>query len=258
MNKYSKISLLIFKQKLATILEYRANFIIRIVAGFISLLFLVSVWRWFRPDDFQTRIWLFYILAGIIGSFNGSSFYRQMSADINTGQLSFYLLQPFSYLARITAHLLAEAVVNVIISLLAIFSTGLFVHGLVKITWGNLLLAIPFIFLGRLMGLLISFLAGSLSFFWINPDPFYLVLDVILSFLFGSALPFWWLPKIWQNIFLLLPFRSVIATPTEMALGITQSLWPNLLSAVVWLVVLSLVSLRIWKRILVYYEAVGS
>lgn len=258
MSKNGKISLLIFKQKLATILEYRANFIIRIVAGFISLLFLVSVWNWFRPDDFQTRIWMFYILAGIIGSFNGSSFYRQMSADINTGQLSFYLLQPFSYLARITAHLLAEAVVNVIISLLVIFTTGLFINGLVKITWANLVLAIPFIFLGRLMGVLISFLAGSVSFFWMNPDPFYLVLDVVLSFLFGSAFPFWFLPKIWQKIFLFLPFRSVIATPTEAALGITQNLWPNLLSALLWLVVLSIISSRIWKRILVYYEAVGS
>lgn len=249
---------LIFKQKLVVSFEYRANFLIRVINGFISFLFLIAVWQGLRPHDFQTTIWMFYILAGIIGAFNGSSFYRQMSADINSGQLSFYLLQPFSYLARMIAQLLADSVVNVFITLAAIFIVGLFAHGIIQFTFFNLILALPFLLLGRLIGILVSFLFGCLSFLWTNQDAFYLVLDVVLSFLFGATIPFWFLPQVWQNLFLALPFKSVIATPVEMAIGINQNLWQNLISSLVWLVVLAVVSRIIWKKVLVYYEAVGN
>lgn len=257
MANYLRISSLIFRQRLAVILEYRTNFIMRIVAGFISLLFMVTVWQGLRPDDFQGTLWQFYVIAGIVGAVTGEGFYRQMASDVNTGNLSFYLLQQYPYLGRITARLFADALINIGISILTIVVVGLFVRGTISISFVNLLLAIPFLIAGRLMGILINFLAGCVSFIWINPDAFYLVLDTVLFFFFGSMLPFWMLPPVWQKIFVLLPFRSVIATPTEVAVGITSYLIPISISTIIWLGILSFLSARVWKKVLVYYEAVG-
>ena len=252
-----RISYLIFRQRMAIIIEYRVNFVMRIMAGFISLLFMVAVWQGLRPGDFQGTLWQFYVVAGIVGAFTGEGFYRQMSSDINSGQLSFYLLQRYPYLGRMVSRLLADALINIGISVFAIASVGIFVRGSIHLTPLNLFIAAPFLIVGRAISLLINFLAGCVSFIWINPDAFYLVLDTVLFFLFGSMFPFWMLPPIWQKIFLALPFRSVIATPTDAVMGITNSLIPNLVSSIVWFAILGVISAGVWNKVLVYYEAVG-
>jgi ABC-2 type transport system permease protein len=257
MRRLLRISSLLFRQHLSIILEYRANFIMRIVAGFVSLLFMAAVWQGLRPQEFQSTIWQFYIMAGLIGAFTGEGFYREMAADINKGQLSFYLLQSFPYLGRIVARLIADAVVNIGITLTTLFILSFFLHGTVRIEVFSLLIALPLIILGRTIGVLLNFLAGCISFFWISPDALYLVFDTVLFFLFGSLFPFWLLPKFWQNLFVFLPFQAVIAAPTEAAMGLESRLPMNFVSALVWCGLLGLIAYRLWRRVLIYYEAVG-
>lgn len=258
MRKCYKIFLLVYKQRLATILEYRTNFLLRIVAGLVSFIFLVAVWQGLRPQDFKTILWTFYVLVAIIGAFNGEGFYRQMSSDINTGQLSFYLSQPFPYLLRIIARLIADVSVSTGIGIIVIFVVGLFLQNLLNLSIVNILLAIPIMFLGRMISILLNFLAGCLSFVWNNPDALYLLLDVFLFFLYGSLVPFWLLPEFFQKLFLIFPFRAVIATPVEIMMGVYQDVVLNLSSGLLWLIVLAIFSKMVWDKVLVHYEAVGN
>ena len=257
MTKTFKVSWIIFYTRLATIIEYRTNFILRIVAGFLSLLFLIAVWQGLRPDEFQTTFWMFYVLAGIIGPLNGEGFYRHIANEINSGQLSFYLVTPFPYLIRIIARLMADVLVSTGIGIVVIIIISFFIQGLITVSFPVILLAIPFIILGRIIGILLNFLAGCVAFKWINPDAFYLLLDTFLFFLMGSFVPFWIFPIWLQKIFILIPFRSVIATPIEIIMGRTENMVVYLTSGIIWAVILSYFSYKIWKKVLVYYEAVG-
>ena len=73
----------------------------------------------------------------------------------------------------------------------------------------------------------------------------------------GSFVPFWIFPIWLQKIFILIPFRSVIATPIEIIMGRTENMVVYLTSGIIWAVILSYFSYKIWKKVLVYYEAVG-
>lgn len=256
-NHTLSVSLLIFRQGLSNIFEYRTNFFLRILGGFLSFLFLVSIWQALRPQDFSSTFWMFYVLAGIIGAFTGEGFYHQMAAEINQGQLSYFLLQPFGYFPRKVSKLFADSLVSAAVSLVVICITAIFVKGIFVVSWQNILLMIPFLILGKVIGILTSFLAGCISFIWIQPEAFYLVLDGILGALYGGLVPFWVLSENWQKVLLLFPFRSVIATPTEIAIGVTAGIDQKLLSSTLWAIIMVLASFNIWKKVSIHYEAVG-
>lgn len=257
MTKNFRVLSLIFRQKLAASLEYRTNFVFKILNSFLTFILLVTVWQALRPEDFGKEIWSFYVLGSFIAAFNGESFYRTMSGDISTGNLSFKLLRPFSYFYEQSAKVFADAFLGIAISSGVIVLATIFVTGFLNLNLANLLFAAAFIFIGRAISLLISFLAGCASFIWINPDPFYLVLDVCLYALYGLLIPFWLLGQNWQNLINIFPFRHVVATPVEIALGRTDNLLIYFAGGLFWLIVLSLTSRKIWQKVLVHYEAVG-
>lgn len=257
MIRYFKIASIIFRQELSSIIEYRTNFILNIVSGLIGFIFLVSVWQALRPNEFTSVIWAFYVLISLLVDLNGEGFYRKMSADINSGNLSFVLLQPYSYFLRMSSKTMANSLVSFVITLAIVLLASFLIRGSFSLSPVNILIAIPFIFVGRLISLLFSFLVGCVSFVWPNPDAFYLVIDVIIGALFGALIPFWFLPSSWQQVINLLPFRAVVATPVEIILGRASNPIPLLAVSLIWLAIMIFFATRIWKRVLNLYEAVG-
>lgn len=259
MVKHLRVGWLVFQNRLNTIFEHRTDLLLWLTSGFISLLFTLSVWKAFRPQEVFQNLWQFYVIAGIISGLISERFYHRMSQNIHRGGLSFFLLQPFPYLSRTIFDIIASGSINLIITLITLYliSWQFGTQLQLSLSLSQVILALPLLFIGWSISVLISFLLGCIAFVWIRPDSLYLVFDILLPFLIGAQLPLWMLPQNYQWLIKFLPTRWVVSAPTEVILSQTEPYLSVFISGLVWLIILIGVSRYIWNRVLYLYEAVG-
>ncbi len=259
MVRFFRVGWLTFQLRLSIIFEHRTDLILWLTSDFISLLFTLSVWKAFRPQDVFQHLWQFYVLAGIISGFASERFYHRMAHDIHRGELSQYLLQPFPYIGITICNILASGLINLFVNLIALYLLS-WQFGTVlqlPLNFSQIIMALPLVVIGWTISLLISFLLGCIAFVWIRPNSLYLIFDILLPFLIGAQLPLWLLPDNYQWLVRILPTRWIVSVPIEAVFNQNVTFLPVFLNGIVWLAILSIISRYIWNRVLYLYEAVG-
>jgi ABC-2 type transport system permease protein len=248
--------------------QYRANLIMYLLYWLVSPIIYLAVWtsiaatkgsvNGFTANDFIT----YYMTLLLVDQVTTNIVIHTFAYKIQDGTLSGELIRPIH-------PMLTNALVN------NIAFKGLTIMGLIPIwiilfflfrpdfssvSLSGILLAIPVMILGFLIGFLLSAAITSLA-FWTtrvySVHEFYYALMLLFS---GQFVPLTLMPKLIQDIAAFLPFQFMIYYPVQLILGrlSTGQIVQGYLTASIWLLI-SIVFFRwVWREGVKQYSAVGA
>ncbi len=248
-------------------LQYRLNFILWRVRNFIRLLVVYFLWLVIFESTSgvlnysQLQIITYIIATLVVSGLVFSTKTQDIGSEIIQGDLSNLLLKPVSVFKYWIAREIGDKLLNLsfaifeVTLLLLILKPMLFWQTNLA-TWIFTIIALT-IALGLyfLVSLNLSFIAFSTSDIWGPRFLFFMVLE----FFAGGLFPLDILPAAVFRILQLLPFSYMLYFPIKTYLGqlTTLSILSGLLIGFLWLLILTLFTLRNWRKGLLSYSAYG-
>jgi ABC-2 type transport system permease protein len=266
MNKYLSIFKISFQEEFV----YKLNFVMWRVRNIFQILLIFFLWSAVFTDS-QTVIFgydkakiLTYVFGiMIVRALVMSARTSDMASDIARGNLSNYLVKPFSYFKFWFSRDISSKALNLI------FAAGEF-----AILY--LILVPPFYFqtnpltllwflVGIVLAIFIYFfiliLVSSIT-FWLPELSWgghFLITMVIVEALSGALFPINILPLTLQSIVMATPFPYLIYFPVQIYLGNIsgQALLGGMIMAFAWAGILWLIANIVWQKGLRSYESIG-
>lgn len=248
-------------------LAYRLNFVmwrIRVILGILTMYFL---WSALLPAgqsiaDYTSELMLTYILGtSLINSIVISSRTYEIGDQINSGNLSNFLLRPINYFTYWFSRDLGDKAMNIVFSiselsiLFFILKPPIFIQqdlGLITLTLISCMFALVLYFI-------INLLLGSIG-FW-SPEVWAprFIFVTVLTFFSGGLFPLDILPKPLFEALSLLPFTYLLFFPLKIYLGQFDILEiiRGMSFTFIWILMLSQVLRFVWQRGLRVYTAYG-
>lgn len=266
MKKYLSVFKISFAQEFA----YRLNFIMWRVRNVVQVFLVFFLWDSvftnsstvvFGYDRAKILTYVFGIL--IIRAIVFSSRTIDIAEDIETGDLSNYLLKPVNYFKYWFTRDISSKALNLVF---AFFETIL-LYVILRPPFflqTNPFYLIAFIFsliTAILLFFSITFLVNMIA-FWLPEMGWafqFLFIAIIGEFLSGSLFPLDIFPKAVQNIFYSLPFPYLVFFPLQIYIGklSVASVINGLAISIGWLIVLLTLISIVWQKGLKRYAAEG-
>lgn len=248
--------------------QYRANLMMYLLYWLVSPIIYLAVWssiaaskgsvNGLTVNDFVT----YYMTLLIVDQFTSNILIYSFAYKVQDGSLSGELVRPIHpVLTNALINNIAFKALNILAFIpiwLVLFLAYRPDYG--HVTWTNLLLAIPALIIGFLVGFLLTAVITSLA-FWTTRvysiHEFYYALIVLFS---GQFVPLTLMPKLIQNIAQYLPFQLQIYFPIQLILGkLTQAqIIQGYLIAFAWLAISITLFTTVWRRGVRQYSAVGA
>jgi len=248
--------------------QYRANLLMYLLYWLVSPIIYLAVWtsiattrggvNGFTANDFVT----YYMTLLIVDQVTSNIIIHSFGYKIQDGTLSSELIRPIH-------PMLTNALVN------NIAFKGLTIMGLTPIwfilfflfkpdfsdvTLMGILLAIPAMVLGFVVGFLLSAAITALA-FWTTRiysiHEFYFALILLFS---GQFVPLTLMPKVIQEIAQYLPFQLLIYYPIQLILGklSTEQIVQGYVMGFIWLAVSLFLFNWVWRQGIKRFSAVGA
>jgi len=180
----------------------------------------------------------------------------QLAQDIRLGQITSYLLYPFSFWRYHTAAFLALQVIQILVAAVtlgALIASGLLPFSIELIIRGTLFsLAVGFLWFA------FQFATGLLAFWLEETWVLRVMLMLVAQFLSGAIIPLELYPKWLQDFLLYTPFPYLAYVPVKIFMGdYDQSYWISFVILFLWILVVFLIARYVWKQGLRLYSAAG-
>src|SRR3989344_4832215 len=212
------------------VFTYRLNFFIWRFRSLVSLLPIYFIWLAIlssKPNIFgySASMMLTYILGtAFVNAIVFSSRTYAIGDDINSGNLSNYLIKPMNFFLYYLSKDLGDKAMNIVFSIaeialvIMVFRPPLFIQDNIGLIILSLFAVVVSIALYFLFNILIGFIG-----FW-SPEIWgpRFVFTIIVSFFSGSFFPLDILPKTIFNILSLTPFPYILYFPIKIYLGNTS------------------------------------
>ena len=248
--------------------QYRANLLMYLLYWLVSPIVYLSVWtsiaaangevNGFTANDFKA----YYMILLICDQITSNIIIHTFAYKIQDGSLSGELVRPIH-------PMLTNALVNNVafkfLTILGFAPIWLILYFLFRpdfsgVTLAGMLLAVPAMLVGFLVGYLLSAAITSLA-FWTTRvysiHEFYFALILLFS---GQFVPLPLMPEIIQNIARYLPFQLLLYFPIQLIRGelATEYIIQGFMTGIVWLVIAILLFNQIWRNGIKRYSAVGA
>ena len=239
-------------------LVYRFEWVMSLLSGFFSMFIQVAIWQaLYRGKGLVEGIGVaemitYVLLRQILSSLSGCNYNRKVGREIQTGNISTYLLRPADYKLILYSEQLGMTLKQLAFDVLPIFGLGAVLFGLVAPHstyhfFGFVVLALGGVFIMYQF----QYIQGLLSFWLLSPmyaNSFNLF---ILTF-FGGGIPLWFLPRFFQVAAAYMPFQLIYFIPLSVYLGkipADQILWQFLLQ-IAWGAGLLVLEKLVWRAAL--------
>jgi ABC-2 type transport system permease protein len=248
--------------------QYRANLLMYLLYWLVSPIIYLAVWtsianvkgsvNGFTANDFTT----YYMVLLICDQVTSNIVIHTFGYKIQDGTLSGELIRPIH-------PMLTNALVNnIAFKFLTIMGFApiwfilffLFKPNFSSVTLNGVLLSIPAMILGFLIGYLLSATITSLA-FWTTRvysiHEFYFALSLLFS---GQFVPLTLMPKIIQDIAQYLPFQLLLYYPIQLIRGnlSSQQIIQGYVMAGIWLVISITLFNLVWRNGVKRFSAVGA
>jgi ABC-2 type transport system permease protein len=263
MNKY----LLVIRNTWDEIVTYRLNFIMWRVRTILQILTVYFLWSVLIPQNgqifgyTQSKILTYVLVSALVGSIVFATRTQEIGDNINSGDLSIFLIRPINYFGYWFAREIGDKAMNIVFSIVELMIMYIILRPPVFIQTDIvylLLMAISIAF-----AVMLQFISGSLLGmigFW-SPEVWAprFIYFILLSFLAGSIFPLDVLPNQYRSLMELLPFPYLLYFPLKIYLGqLSMSEVIRGMSIVLlWSGALGILLSRVWKKGLKEYAAVG-
>ncbi|AZJ24268.1 TPA: ABC-2 family transporter protein [Bacillus cereus] len=263
MKKYLKPMMLSFQ----AVFQYRMNVVLYMIFGLIPLVALILLWHSLfetqsNIQGYTLEMMITYvIIAKLIELLLIPEMHWSINDEIQSGELSKYLIKPFSYFGYWFSHNLGNKIIHLVMSVIPIIpiiflNRDYFLLPTLKYT---------FLFILSIVGALILYymiyyLISLFSFYFVEISSFFFTVDIVLELLSGSLIPLEFLPAPLNTITQFLPFSYLIHFPVNVYLGNLSSaeIVNGLISQVIWSLVFYVLIRVLWKKGLNKYESVGA
>jgi len=262
MGKYSTT----FKNSLSIFIQYRINIGLILVSHIVSLSGLIFLWisvytAGEQLADYKLgQILVYYVLVALLNAVKGDGpgMGFEIVNDINQGEITNYLLKPFSYLRyRFVSFLGAISINSAFIVPFAIIG-GYIARDAIPFPDGK---GWIFFALAMIFAVIFEFLTytiASLSSFWVVKGSHFIYAAILIASLFdGSFIPLDLFPTWAYHVMSYLPFQFIIFTPIQAFLGKIENPATLFFLAVLWIIILLVILLWIWNRGIKKTEGVG-
>ena len=248
--------------------QYRANLIMYLLYWLVSPIIYLAVWtsianskgsvNGLTANDFIT----YYMTLLIVDQITSDIVIHTFAYKVQDGSLSSELIRPIH---PMLTNALMNNIAFKVLSLVGFIPIWIVLFFLYRpdytgVTWTGVLLSIPAMILGFLIGFLLSASATSLA-FWTTRvysiNEFYYALKLLFS---GLFVPLSLMPSVVQVIAQYLPFQLEIYFPIELILGklSTAQIVESYMIGFVWLTAAILLFNVIWRNGVKRYAAVGA
>jgi ABC-2 type transport system permease protein len=248
--------------------QYRANLIMYLLYWLVSPIIYLAVWtsiaqakgsvNGFTANDFVT----YYMTLLVVDQITSNIVIHTFAYKVQDGSLSGELVRPIH-------PMLTNALVNNIafkaLTIMGFIPVWIILFFLYKpeysgVTLAGILVAIPAMLMGFLVGFLLSAAITSLA-FWTTRvysiHEFYYAMILLFS---GQFVPLTLMPKLIQDVAQYLPFQLLIYFPIQLILGKLSSaqMIQGYVIGTVWLIVAISVFTWVWRNGVKRYSAVGA
>lgn len=251
-----KADLQTFKNVIRETAIYRSNTVASFLVILVPVLFLLVFWNSaFSSKEViggftRNQLFAYYLLVVFLQDILLIRVNYEISGDVRSGRLAFYLLRPFSYIRHCLSVFLA-------VSTNAVVYTGFIVIPIIAFVAPEFFTLSPVFLFGLVsvaQAFLISFCFGSvfgcISFWFEDISSMQTGLGIFIPILSGAFLPISFFPAWARNILGLLPFRYSLAFPVEVLSG-KISVVPALMGLAVqafWVIVGALLLRLLWLK----------
>lgn len=250
-------------------LAYKGNTIMFILGESILMIVTAFLWRaiYGSAEDtilngFSLNEMIIYMIIAfltnlVITNDCISSIYR----EVKDGSVAMNLIKPISYTKRMMFQTFGQVFFNFIL----VFLPALIVVEIIytKLTGYfspiNLILYCLSALLSMLLNFYYCYCFGLLAFKITNMWGLNQIMGAISKLLSGTLIPLIFFPSIVTKIFNLLPFSSIISTPTLIYLGKLKGMdmVKGILFQVIWVIIFMLLARWIWKKLIKQITILG-
>ncbi len=248
--------------------QYRANLIMYLLYWLVSPIIYLAVWtsiaqskgsvNGFTANDFVT----YYMTLLVVDQITSNIVIHTFAYKVQDGSLSGELIRPIH-------PMLTNALVNNIafkaLTIMGFIPVWIILFFLYKpdyshLTLTGILVALPAMIMGFLVGFLLSAAITSIA-FWTTRvysiHEFYYAMILLFS---GQFVPLPLMPKLIQDIAQYLPFQLLIYFPIQLILGKLTSaqIIQGYVVGTIWLVVAISIFTWVWRNGVKRYSAVGA
>ena len=248
--------------------QYRANLIMYLLYWLVSPIIYLAVWtsianskgsvNGFTANDFVT----YYMTLLVVDQITSNIVIHTFAYKVQDGSLSGELIRPIH-------PMLTNALVNNIafkaLTIIGFIPVWIILFFLYKpdyshLTLTGILVAIPAVIMGFLVGFLLSAAITSLA-FWTTRvysiHEFYYAMILLFS---GQFVPLPLMPKLIQDVAQYLPFQLLIYFPIQLILGKLSSaqIIQGYVVGTIWLIVAISIFTWIWRNGVKRFSAVGA
>jgi len=251
------------------LLSYKANVIIFMIGEWIMLTVSFFLWKAIFSSSpervikgFTLNEMILYIIISFLTTLITSvdiSF--DIAREVKDGTIAINLIRPISYEKRMLFQAFGGVLYNFIIIFVAAFTViNLIVYS--STGFGGAY-NIPLYLISMSMGIFINFYFsysfGLLSFKLTNMWGMSQIMGAIMQLLSGALIPLVFFPEVFRKIITVLPFSSIVYTPTMIYLGKLQGeeAYRAIGVQVIWIVIMILISRFIWKKMVSYLTILG-
>jgi len=250
-------------------LEYRMDFFLNMVSALFPIFIQVFMWTAIYEKTGQGAVFgytysqmiVYTVLASLLNRLLRTSFEYEISEDIKTGGLNKFIIRPIAhfpyrlavFLGQKTVHTGLISVVLVIMVVVSVKVTGL------PIGPAQVLGFLPAFVLAFVMNFILFYLVSAIAFWLTEIGFFFEAVRIVFIALSGGIFPIDVLGEDAARILRLLPFQYTINFPVDVLNGrITgRDTVLGLVVQVVWILLLSGLTVWIWKVGSRKYVAVG-
>lgn len=261
-SKYIKL----FNVALEEAINYRAEMLLWSVINGIPILTMIIIWiNVVGPEDsikgYTQAGFLTYYISGYIFSEISSAHFDQNTVNkINTGRFSQWLLKPLNLKTSFIVREISWRVLTFITLVIpVILISQLIIPGILQMPSLILLITlVPVLVLAYLIESLLNHLVVSFGFIFEQARSLTHA-RWMFSWLFsGSMIPPELMPAGLSQALHMLPFKFNYYVPVQIYTGSITHVFPLLIQAGVWIIILTILVNVLWSRNLRHYTSVGN
>ena len=219
------------KQKLISSLQYRFAFFSSYLSMMIQPFILFFIWKEiyahgsdFHGFTFSQMVTYIFVSQSINGLFGfQTSTERQVTAKIQSGEISNDLLRPTNFCAARFFETMSLTVIQSLFSLVFFSVCYLFLPISLPPSFLTLLFFILSLIGSILILFLISLCVGFIGFYTLNISGIIYGRKAVIDLLSGALIPYDFLPGWAKRVSDFLPFKDIIYSPTMIYMGRYQS-----------------------------------
>ena len=233
---------------------YRFSMVLVLFSSMASIFILQKFW--FALYGSEPSQYFYMVNYSIVSQLLGIAYHFKapdmLAGKIKSGAISIELLRPWEYINALMFEDLGMIIGNIFSSGAVLYVTAKLVFDLYIPSVMSILLFLFSLLLGFGVLFLVKILVALSCFWLIEASAFLVLVNVVINLLSGQFLPSWMVPPWFEKIMNALPFIWIYQKPISIYMSAEgpesiQAIWQILFMQSVWVIVLYVVVIKVWR-----------